>query len=191
MSRSTFSVLFYANKSKLKNGIVPIMGRVTINGTLSQFSCKQSIPLDLWDVKDNHARELNRINEQHQQEVSNLKRILDNAYKWFPSFKRFLNMERECLQYGFNEEQTDDHFKTAPVIIGSIFLNDYFVHKAHFVRKRGETRVCYSHTGLIHSPLSLPMQLFSFFIFLPSKKKLILHARLSKLSCTIEFVLVQ
>ena len=25
----------------------------------------------------------------------------------FPSFKRFLNMERECLEYGFNEEQTD------------------------------------------------------------------------------------
>ncbi len=58
-------------------------------------------------MKDDHARELNRINEQHQQEVSNLKRILDKAYKWFPSFKRFLNMEREYLQYGFNMEQTD------------------------------------------------------------------------------------
>ena len=58
-------------------------------------------------MKDNHARELNRINEQHQQEVSNLKRNLDKAYQWFPSFKRFLNIERECLQYGFNEEQTD------------------------------------------------------------------------------------
>ena len=56
MSRSTFSILFYANKSKLKNGIVPIMGRVTINGTQSQSSCKQSIPLDLWDVKGNRAK---------------------------------------------------------------------------------------------------------------------------------------
>jgi len=45
--------------------------------------------------------------EQHQQEVSNLKRILDKAYRWFPSFKRFLHMERECLQCGFSEEQTD------------------------------------------------------------------------------------
>ena len=107
MSRSTFSVLFYANKSKLKNGSVPIMGRVTINGTQSQFSCKQSIPLDLWDVKDNHARELNRTNEQHQQEVGNLKRILDKAYRWFPIFNRFLKMERECLACGFNMEQTD------------------------------------------------------------------------------------
>ncbi len=62
---------------------------------------------DMQKLKNNHARELNRTNEQHQQEVSNLKRILDKAYQWFPSFKRFLNMERECLQYGFNEEQTD------------------------------------------------------------------------------------
>ena len=58
-------------------------------------------------MKDTHARELNRTIGQYQQEVSNLKRILDKAYRWFPSFKRFLNMERECLQYGFNEEQTD------------------------------------------------------------------------------------
>ena len=62
---------------------------------------------DMQKMKDSYARELNRINEQHQQEVSNLKRILDKAYQWFPSFKRFLNMERECLQYGFSEEQTD------------------------------------------------------------------------------------
>ena len=62
---------------------------------------------DMQKMKDNHAMELNRTNEQHQQEVSNLKRILDKAYRWFPSFKRFLNMERECLDYGFNMEQTD------------------------------------------------------------------------------------
>ena len=43
MARSTFRVLFYANGSKEKNGIVPVMGRVTINGTVAQFSCKRSI----------------------------------------------------------------------------------------------------------------------------------------------------
>ena len=64
MSRSTFSVLFYANKSKVKNGIVPVMGRITINGTQSQFSCKRSIPLSLWDAKGRsnlfalHSKEL-------------------------------------------------------------------------------------------------------------------------------------
>ena len=67
----------------------------------------EKLHTDMQRLKDNHAKELNRTNEQHQQEVSNLKRILDKAYQWFPSFKRFLNMERECLQYGFNMEQTD------------------------------------------------------------------------------------
>lgn len=56
MARSTFKVLFYVNGSKEKNGIVPIMGRVTINGTVAQFSCKQSIPKTLWDVKGNKAK---------------------------------------------------------------------------------------------------------------------------------------
>ena len=67
----------------------------------------ESLRTDMQKMKDNHARELNRINEQHQQEVSNLRRLLDKAYQWFPSFKRFLSMERECLQCGFSEEQTD------------------------------------------------------------------------------------
>ena len=62
---------------------------------------------DMHKLKDNHTRELNRTSEQHQQEVSNLKRLLDKAYKWFPSFNRFLKMERECLACGFNMEQTD------------------------------------------------------------------------------------
>ena len=53
--RSSFKILFYANKGKEKDGIVPIMGRITINGTQCQFSCKHSIPLAMWDVKGNCA----------------------------------------------------------------------------------------------------------------------------------------
>ena len=54
--RSTFKVLFYVNASKEKNGIVPIMGRVTINGSVAQFSCKQTIPKALWVAKGNRAK---------------------------------------------------------------------------------------------------------------------------------------
>ena len=81
---------------------------------------------DMQRLKDNHARELNRTNEQHQQEVSNLKRLLDKAYRWFPSFKRFLNMERECLQYGFSEEQTDKLMHGHPInYSGWLHSNEY------------------------------------------------------------------
>lgn len=40
MARSTFKVLFYLKRQAEQNGKAPIMGRITINGTISQFSCK-------------------------------------------------------------------------------------------------------------------------------------------------------
>lgn len=67
----------------------------------------ERIQTDMQKLKDSRTRERSREEKQHQQEVSNLKRLIDKAYKWFPSFKRFLNMERECLDCGFSEVQTD------------------------------------------------------------------------------------
>lgn len=54
--RNTFKVLFYVNGSKEKEGIVPIMGRITVNGRIAQFSCKLTIPTVLWDAKVNRAK---------------------------------------------------------------------------------------------------------------------------------------
>ena len=54
--RATFKILFFVNRSKEKNGIVPIMGRVTINGTQAQFSCKYSIAVEQWDTKANKVK---------------------------------------------------------------------------------------------------------------------------------------
>ena len=71
MARSTFKVLFYVNGSKEKDGIVPIMGRVTINSTVAQFSCKQSIPKTLWDAKGNRAK-------SKSAEARNINLALDN-----------------------------------------------------------------------------------------------------------------
>ena len=54
--RNTFKVLFYVNSSKEKNGVVPILGRITVNGQVAQFSCKQKVVLSLWDAKANRAK---------------------------------------------------------------------------------------------------------------------------------------
>jgi len=85
MARSTFKVLFYVNGSKEKDGIVPIMGRVTINGTVAQFSCKQTIPKTLWDAKGNRAkvksieaRDINHtLDNIKAQIIKHYQRILD------------------------------------------------------------------------------------------------------------------
>lgn len=50
--RSTFKILFYLKKNSPKpDGTIPVMGRITIDGTISQFSCKMSVPPALWDTK--------------------------------------------------------------------------------------------------------------------------------------------
>ena len=51
MSRSTFRVLFYLKRNApKKNGLVPVMCRITVNGKISQFSCKLDVEEKLWNV---------------------------------------------------------------------------------------------------------------------------------------------
>lgn len=54
--RSTFKVLFYLKKNApKKNGYVPVMCRITIDGTIAQFSCKLDVNPDLWDTQSGRA----------------------------------------------------------------------------------------------------------------------------------------
>ena len=117
MARSTFKVLFYVNGSKEKNGIAPIMGRVTINGTVAQFSCKCTIPRELWDVRGNRAKgkskeaiatnlSLDNIKAQiirHYQRCSDREafvtaEMVRNAYQWLGSEYDTLlkSFDRDC-----------------------------------------------------------------------------------------------
>ena len=81
MQRSTFKVLFYVKRQAEKSGQVPVMGRITINGTMSQFSCKLSVRSSLWDAKANKAAgrslESQRINEK----LENIKTNIGKQYQ--------------------------------------------------------------------------------------------------------------
>ena len=81
MQRSTFKVLFYVKRQSEKSGQVPIMGRITINGTMSQFSCKLTVRSSLWDAKANKAAgkslEAQRLNEK----LENIKTNIGKQYQ--------------------------------------------------------------------------------------------------------------
>jgi hypothetical protein len=50
--KSTFSIIFYLKRQVVKkDGTVPVMGRITVDGTQAQFSCKTTANSDLWDTK--------------------------------------------------------------------------------------------------------------------------------------------
>ena len=94
MQRSTFKVLFYVKRQSEKHGQVPVMGRITINGTMSQFSCKLSVRASLWDAKANKASgkslEAQRINEK----LENIKTNIGKQYQRLCDRDSYVSAER-------------------------------------------------------------------------------------------------
>ena len=98
--RSTFRVLFYTKNQAIKNGRVPVMGRITVNGTTASFSCKRDVPLALWDAKgkSEEARRLNR-------ELENIKAQIGKHYQYLSDHDSFLTAKKVYDRYnGFGEE---------------------------------------------------------------------------------------
>jgi len=106
--RATFKVLFYVNRSKEKNGIVPIMGRVTINGTTAQFSCKRSIPKELWDTKGNRATGKSKEAREVNFALDDIKAQIIKHYQRLSDREAFVTAEmvRNAYQGIGNEYET-------------------------------------------------------------------------------------
>ena len=91
--RSTFKVLYYGNASKEKNGIVPIMGRVTINGSVAQFRCKRTIPKELWDVKGNRAKGESKEAREINLALDNIKAHIIKHYQRLSDREAYVTAE--------------------------------------------------------------------------------------------------
>ena len=105
MQRSTFKVLFYVKRQAEKSGQVPIMGRITINGTMSQFSCKLTVRSTLWDAKANKASgkslEAQRLNEK----LENIKTNIGKQYQRLCDRDSYVTAEKVKNAYlGFGEK---------------------------------------------------------------------------------------
>ena len=88
--RSTFRVLFYTKNQAIKNGRVPVMGRITVNGTTASFSCKRDVPLALWDAKGNCAK-------GKSEEARRLNRELENIKAHQPPSGQYPHPDRQAL----------------------------------------------------------------------------------------------
>ena len=80
--RSTFKLLFYINRQKVKkNGRCPVMGRVTLDGKVSQYSTGLEIEPDLWDAKKGKAfadgRKRGNIAGEKRNEMNRLNSLLE------------------------------------------------------------------------------------------------------------------
>lgn len=72
MKVEKFKVLLYLKKSEPdKTGKAPIMGRITLNRTMAQFSCKLSCTPGLWNARESRlngkSREAVETNEKNRE----------------------------------------------------------------------------------------------------------------------------
>jgi len=84
------------------------MGRVTINGTQSQFSCKKSIPLALWDAKGNCAKGRSKEALQLNRDHDNIKAQIIKHYQHLADREAFVTAEmvRNSYQGSGSEYET-------------------------------------------------------------------------------------
>ncbi len=137
--RSTFKVLFYVNGSKEKNGIVPIMGRVTINGSVAQFSCKCSIPKELWDAKGNRAKGKSKEARGINLSLDNIKAQIIKHYQRLSDREAYVtaDMVRNAYQGIGTEYET--------------ILGAFDKENAKFLKRVGKDRCMGSYRVMVRS----------------------------------------
>lgn len=93
--RSTFKVLFYLKRTKsTPRAVYPVMGRITVNGTISQFSAKLTVPERLWEVRGGRAKgrslEADRINRH----LDDIRSQIDRHYRDIRDRESYVTAEK-------------------------------------------------------------------------------------------------
>lgn len=79
---STFAVLFYINRQKKKkNGMCPLMGRISINAEIAQFSTGIDVDPKLWDAKAYHLTGRSRHAAEVNYQIKMLTEKINRYYK--------------------------------------------------------------------------------------------------------------
>ena len=75
------------------------MGRVTINGSVAQFSCKQTIAKELWDAKGNRAKGKSREARDINLALDNIKAQIIKHYQRLSDRKRSLRLKWYAMPF--------------------------------------------------------------------------------------------
>ena len=142
--KSTFSVIFYLKRQAVKkDGTVPVMGRITVDGTQTQFSSKLSVDPKLWDTKGGRvtgrssaALETNRLLDKmrvsinrHYQEIMER----DNFVTAEKVKNAFLGLEHRChtLMQVFRQHNEDYAKQVEAGMKAKATLSKYLVVYKH------------------------------------------------------------
>ena len=119
--KSTFSVIFYLKKNKVKkDGTSPIMGRITVDGTQAQFSCKVSIEAKLWGAKGGRATGKTITARDVNRALDKLRATITKHYQEIMERDNFVTAEKVR-----NAFQGLEYRKHTLITLYDDFLTDY------------------------------------------------------------------
>ena len=99
-----------------KDGTNPIMGRITVDGTMAQFSCKQSCAPAIWEAKGGHAKGKTSDFEIF---LKTEKHVAHNTVETY--VKPVMMLHRAHLITNEGNLPKECHFLSKDVVISNIF----------------------------------------------------------------------
>ena len=114
MKRSTFKQLFYINRQKIKkNGKCPVMGRITLDGKVCQYSTGLEVNPEFWNPDTGRAacigRKAENVSLEEKEEL------------------KMLNYELERMEHAANDaykKNVEQGYVTAEIIRNAVTGKD-------------------------------------------------------------------
>lgn len=95
MSKSIFRVLFYLKRNApKKNGLVPVMFRITVNGKISQFSCKLDVEEKLWNVNLGRMSGRSIVAQEANRMLDKIRVGINKAYQEIKDREGYVSAEK-------------------------------------------------------------------------------------------------
>jgi len=119
MKVEKFKVLLYLKKSEPdKTGKAPIMGRITLNRTMAQFSCKLSCTPGLWNARESRLNGKSREAVETNEKIERLLLAVHSAFNSLMERKKDFDAAavRDLFQGNAGTQMTCSNF--SPGITG-------------------------------------------------------------------------
>ena len=106
--RSTFKVLFYLKcNAPKKDGLIPVMCRITINGKIAQFSCKLDVEEKSWNVELGRVSGRSIAAQEANRMLDKIRVGINQAYQKIADRDNYVTAEKVRNAYlglGMNHE---------------------------------------------------------------------------------------
>ena len=95
MSKSSFTILFYARKNQVNRaGKIGIMIRVSVNGESVQFSSKLDIEPELWDATNQKMIGTTKAAREFNALLDDIRTSLRNHYREIEKYEAYVTAEK-------------------------------------------------------------------------------------------------